>query len=70
LLLSFSRNANSNSSLGTVGVSIGMQNLQKLHIKAIGVVKYLPDCMKLIFKAPLLGPIVDKLLNILYTKLA
>jgi hypothetical protein len=26
--------------------------------------------MKLIFKAALLGPIVDELLNILYTKLA
>jgi hypothetical protein len=47
-----------------------MQNLQKLHIKVIGVAKYLPDCMKLIFHMRLLRPIIDKLLNILYTKLA
>jgi hypothetical protein len=47
-----------------------MQNLQELNIKVIGVAKYLPYNMKLIFKAPLLGPIVDELLNIFYTKLA
>jgi hypothetical protein len=47
-----------------------MQNLQNLQIKVIGVAKYLPDCMKLIFDARLLGPIIDELLNILYTKLA
>jgi hypothetical protein len=47
-----------------------MQNLQGLNINVIGVAKYLPDCMKLICKVPLLGPIVDELLNILYTKLA
>jgi len=47
-----------------------MQNLQELNIKVIEIAKYLPDCMKLIFKAPLLGPVVDELLNILYTKLA
>jgi hypothetical protein len=46
-----------------------MQNLQELHIKVIGAAKYLPDCMKLISGARLLGPIVDELLNILYTKL-
>jgi hypothetical protein len=51
-------------------VSIGMQNLQELYIKVIGVAKYLPDCMKLISSARLLGPIVDELLNILYAKLA
>jgi hypothetical protein len=70
LLLTFSRNASSNSSLGTLGVSIDMQNLQELYIKVIEVAKYLPDCMKLIFNVPLLGPIVDELLNILHTKLA
>ena len=68
--MTFSRSASSNSSLGTLGVSIGMQNLQKLHIKVIGVAKNLLDCVKLISKAPLLAPIVDELLNILYTKLA
>ena len=68
--MTFSRIASSKSSLGTLGVSIGMQNLQELNIKVIEVAKYLPDCMKLIFKAPLLRPIVDELLNILYTKLA
>jgi hypothetical protein len=47
-----------------------MQNLQEFSIKVIGVTIYSPDCMKLIFKVPLLGPIVDELLNILYTKLA
>ena len=70
MLLTFSRNASSNSSLGTLGVSIGMQNLQELNIKIIGVINYLPDCMKLIFNARLLGPIVDELLNIIYMKLA
>ena len=34
------------------GVSIGMQNLQELHIKVIiGVTNYLPVCMQLISKA-------------------
>jgi hypothetical protein len=47
-----------------------MQNLQELHIKVIEVAKYLPDCMKLIFNVPLLGPIVDELLNILHTSVA
>jgi hypothetical protein len=47
-----------------------MQNLQELHIKVIGVAEYLPDCMKLITSACLLGPIVDKLLNEVYAKLA
>jgi hypothetical protein len=70
LLLTFSKNASSNSLLGTLGVSIGMQNLQELYIKVIGVAEYLPDCMKLISKARLLGPIVDELLNILHAKLA
>jgi hypothetical protein len=46
-----------------------MQNLQELYIKVIGVAKYLPDCMKLISNARLLGPIIDELLNIFYTKL-
>ena len=42
----------------------------ELYIKAIGVTKYSPDCMKLIFNAESLGPIVDELLNILCTKRA
>ena len=37
LLVTFLRNANSNSSLGTLGVSIGMQNLQELHNTVVGV---------------------------------
>ena len=47
-----------------------MQNLQEIYIKVMGVAKCLPDCMQLISSALLLGPIVDKLLNKLYTKLA
>ncbi len=31
LLVTFSRNANSTSAIGTLGVSMGMQNLQELH---------------------------------------
>ncbi|KAI0276608.1 hypothetical protein BGY98DRAFT_984530 [Russula aff. rugulosa BPL654] len=32
IAIDFLKNASSNSSLGTLGVSIGMQNLQKHHI--------------------------------------
>jgi hypothetical protein len=35
------RSANSNSSLGTLGVSIGMQNLQELHNIVVGVTNVL-----------------------------
>ncbi len=41
LQVTFSRNANSNSSLGTLGVSIGMQNLQELHYIVVGVTNML-----------------------------
>ncbi len=41
LLVTFLRNANSNSSLGTLGVSIGMQNLQELHNIGVGVTNML-----------------------------
>jgi len=41
LLVTFLRNANSNSSLGTLGVSMGMQNLQELHNIVVGVTNML-----------------------------
>ncbi len=41
LLVTSLRNTNSNSSLGTLGVSIGMQNLQEFHNIFVGVTNML-----------------------------